>query len=166
MKKTLLTLTLAIIATLSFVSCSKTNGTPDDSYNFNGNIFGTPHAFVIKSTTSETISLVLSSFDLRDTVPSTDVQTYVQILFPKGPLEHATYVYNNNAYPADQVMPFSNARLYLSYPYRGMRGGYLEGISTGVVRVDKNGDEYSIDYTLMFGTGKLQGKYSGKLTSL
>jgi hypothetical protein len=90
----------------------------------------------------------------------------MQIIIPKGPLETATYVYNNNSYPADQVKPFSNAIIFLSYPYRNMRGGYIGGLTTGVMRVEKKGDDYSINYTFVFGTGKITGNYSGKLISL
>ncbi|SEW44604.1 hypothetical protein SAMN05428988_5810 [Chitinophaga sp. YR573] len=159
-----------LAAALFFTACSKDDDKPTTpatggSFSFNDTTVVANNGYLFVYGVSD-FSVVFTDVVLSDTLKGKvsavgfDLDTLIS---------GQTYTYlSNDSVAYNKSKNFPDAYAYYKSDWvdgdiDGTTGRILDGITSGTVTYTKNGDTYSITYSFVFPTGKLTGKYDGKL---
>lgn len=159
-----------LAAALFFTACSKddnktTTPTTGGSFSFNDTTVVANNGYLFQNAVND-LALAFTDVVLSDTLKGkvSAVGFNLDTL-----ISGQTYTYlSHNSVSYDKTKNFSDAYAYYKSEWvdgdiDGTTGRILDGITSGTVTYNKNGDAYSITYSFVFPTGKLTGKYDGKL---
>ncbi|GAA3931865.1 hypothetical protein GO495_16060 [Chitinophaga oryziterrae] len=165
-------LAFAVLATvLFFAACKKdedksTPAVTGGSFSFNDTTAIVNNGYLYKYGVNEGYSLAFADSVLTDTLKgkvsalSIDLDTLIS---------GQTYTYlSDDSASYDKTKNFNDATVFYKYQWEDTNldpasGRFFDGITSGTLTCTKNGDNYSITYTLVYPTGKVTGMYNGKL---
>ncbi|WP_143097801.1 hypothetical protein [Chitinophaga sp. CF118] len=166
-------LTFAVLATvLFFAACKKDDDkstpavTTGGSFSFNDTTAVVNNGYLYTYGVNEGISLAFTDSVLTDTLKGKVCAVNIDL---DTLISGKTYTYlSDDSLAYDKTKNFDDATVFYKYQWEDTdldeaSGRFFDGITSGTLTCTKNGDNYSITYTLIFPTGKVTGTYNGKL---
>jgi hypothetical protein len=165
-------LAFAVLATvLFFAACSKDDNKSTltetgGSFSFNDTTAVVNNGYLYSYGVNHGYSLAFTDSVLTDTLKgkvcavSIDLDTLIS---------GKTYTYlSDDSVAYDKTKNFNDATVFYKYQWEDrdldeVSGRFFDGITSGTLTCTKNGDNYSVTYSLLFPTGKVTGTYNGKL---
>jgi hypothetical protein len=160
-------LALSVLAAVLLLSaCKKDDDAPASSFSFDGKTVGTAYGYEIDNGPDDN-ELLFTSISMTDTSAtfisgfSVDIDTLI---------DGATYSFlSKDSASFDRTKNFNSAFVAYKVEYKNgetidTTGTWLNDPTAGTVTVKKNGDSYTIGYSVQFPTSKVTGKYIGKLS--
>jgi hypothetical protein len=165
-------LAFAVLATvLFFTACSKdedksTPAVAGGSFSFNDTTAAVYNGYLYTYGANNGISLAFTDSVLTDSLKGLVCAVGIDL---DTLIAGKTYTYlSDDSLAYDKTKNFDDATVFYKYQWENrdldtVAGRFFDGITSGTLTCNKNGDNYSITYSLVFPTGKVTGKYDGKL---